>query len=130
MKKGFLIVLGFFALVIGISYLSTATKVATAPAEVISRTVDADNIIRNYEAFHDVAKNYDARRAQIREWSGYLKAEKNPDEITRLRTEVGAMRQSCRDLAARYNADSLKMNVSLFKDRGLPASLDATQCEG
>ena len=40
------------------------------------------------------------------------------------------MRQSCRELAHKYNAESLKKNHSICKGWDLPFDLSATACEG
>lgn len=114
---------------VGCSYINAVNKAATAPARVASKTLETDNIIFNYERFFDQNKNFVARVAQIKEQASYLEAETDPAEKSMLRTEVSAMRQSCRELAASYNADSQKLNRNLFKSNSLPAALDANECE-
>jgi hypothetical protein len=49
-------------------------------------------------------------------------------EATRVLIELEAMRQSCRDIAARYNADAAKINRSIFMGNGVPPALDDTAC--
>lgn len=124
-----LCVLGLIALPVGCSAYSMWTSASTAPARVVGKTLETNNILTNYELFHDEAKQFDARVAQIKEHAAYMKAEADPAERSRLRMETGAQQQSCRELAADYNANSLKLNRQLFKDRGLPPTLDATSCE-
>jgi hypothetical protein len=111
------------------SAYSTWSTVTSAPARVINKTLRTDNIISNYELFHDESTQFSARLAQIKEHAGFLTAETDPAERTRLRMEMGAQQQSCRELAADYNANSAKLNRALFKDSGLPPVLDAAACE-
>jgi hypothetical protein len=113
----------------GCGAYSVWTSATTAPARVINKTLETNNILTNYEMFHDEAQNFGARVNQIGEHRGFLKSEADPAERTRLRMEMAAQQQSCRELAADYNANSRKLNRKLFKDAGLPAELDATQCE-
>jgi hypothetical protein len=108
---------------------STWSSVTTAPARVINKTLQTNNILTNYEMFHDEAKNFDARVAQLTEQRGFLASEKDSSERTRLRTELAAQQQSCRELAADYNANSLKLNRRLFKDNNLPIVLNPRFCE-
>lgn len=108
---------------------SVWSSVMTAPARVIDKTLQTNNILTNYELFHDESQNFTARVAQIQEQRGFLDKEADPAERSRLRMEMAAQQQSCRELAADYNANSQKLNRNLFKDRGLPPVLDVGQCE-
>lgn len=110
------------------TFSATTGSVTSAPGRVIRRTLQTDNIIQNYEAFFDRKAAYDARLAQVNEQESYLKSETDPDEKIRLRTELSAMRMSCREIATSYNADSEKQNRSLFKSRGLPPTLSLEDC--
>ena len=111
------------------SYLFTAGSVATAPARVASRTLETDNIINNYEWFHDANAQYRSRVAQIADHKKFLKDENDKAERQRLRMEMAAMQQSCRDLATRYNANATKTNRSIFMGREAPDSLNLNNCE-
>lgn len=111
------------------SAYSIYASATTAPGRVISKTLETSNILTNYEMFHDESENFGARVSQINEQRGFLTAETDAAERSRLRMELAAQQQSCRELAADYNANSQKLNRNLFKDRGLPPVLDAGQCE-
>lgn len=100
----------------------------TAPGKVINKTLQTDNIIHNYEWFYDVNASYDARVKQVRQYEGFFTEETDRAERTRLRTEMAAMQQTCRDLATKYNANSEKMNRSIFKGWSLPHSLSMGDC--
>lgn len=103
--------------------------VVTAPGRVVNRTFGTDNIIASYEWFYDVNAQYEARRGQIAGHEKLIAPEQDKQERSRLNIELAAMRQSCRDLATKYNANSEKANKSLFKSRNLPESLSINNCE-
>jgi len=106
-----------------------ACNVATAPTRVINKVVTADNILHNYEWFYDVLHKVKARQGQIKQHKGFLKSEADSKEKRRLRIELAAMQQSCRDLVEQYNANSKKLNRRLFKAKDLPYQIDINQCE-
>lgn len=114
---------------VGLSYIGAFNSAATAPSRVVQRTLGTDNILQNYELFFDTNAAYKSRVSQIRAQEKLVKAETDHDEHSRLTMEVGAMRQTCRDLANNYNANSQKQNRALFKARDLPVELDANTCE-
>jgi hypothetical protein len=128
-KTGALIVGGLIALPLAIGAYSTFSSVATAPSRVINKTLQTDNIIFNYERFFDVNASFTSRSAQVKQYKEFLATETDPSEKVRLRTEMAAMQQSCRELATKYNADSQKMNRSVFKDSDLPYTLNIAECE-
>lgn len=116
------------ALPVGCAAYSTFSSVVSAPSRVINKTLQTDNIIFNYEAFFDQNAQFQSRKDQVAQYKKFLESETNPDEKIRLRTEFGAMQQSCRDLVNKYNNDSQKLNKSLFKSKNLPTELDITSC--
>lgn len=124
-----LCVVGLLAVPLAVGAYSTFTTVATAPSRVINKTLETDNIVFNYERFFDVSANFTSRAAQVKQYKGFLATETDQTEKVRLRTEMAAMQQSCRELATKYNADSQKMNRSLFKDKDLPYTLNIAECE-
>ena len=128
-KTSALVVGGLLLLPIAFGAYSTFTSVATAPSRVVNKTLQTDNIIFNYERFFDVNANFTSRVAQVKQYKEFLATETDPSEKIRLRTEMAAMQQSCRELATKYNADSQKMNRSLFKDKDLPYTLNISECE-
>lgn len=104
-------------------------SLASQPARIVSKTFDADNAINNYEWFHDANGNYLARTSQVRQFKSLLAGEPDTQEKARLRIEMAAIQQSCRDLARRYNANATKSNRSIFMGRSLPEMLNAGECE-
>lgn len=125
----FLIVLGFSALSWGLGLIGAASKVASTPQRVIERAFDTENVIHKYEWFHDVVTQQVARVSQIAQFKGFLTEEEHGPEKQRLRMEMAAQQMSCRDLVAKYNANSEKMNVSVFKGWSLPDRLNPSDCE-
>jgi hypothetical protein len=120
---------GIVALPVAFSAYSTFSSVVSAPSRVINKTLQTDNIIFNYERFFDLNANFTSRSLQAAQYKDFLATETDPAEKIRLRTEMAAMQQSCRELATKYNADSEKMNRSLFKDKDLPYTLNIAECE-
>lgn len=115
---------------IACSAYSTAVTTATAPSRVINKTLETNNIIFNYEAFFDLKQKYDVRTVQIVDKQATLARATDPFEVSRLQTELDALKYACRDLATRYNSDSVKINRGIFKSNDLPHTLDMTNCSG
>lgn len=124
-----LLIGGLFAVGLIGNAASTASSVATAPGRVIQRTMETDNIITKYEYFHDAYGAFKSRAAQIRDSKEFLKSVNDPAEQNRLRIELSAQKQSCREIVNRYNANATKTNVSIFMGREAPAALDPASCE-
>jgi hypothetical protein len=99
------------------------------PARIVSKTLDADNVINNYEWFYDAHGNLMARTAQVRQFKKLTESETDLAERNRLRIEMAAIQQSCRDLARRYNANAEKANRSIFMGHGVPSSFNPGECE-
>lgn len=112
-----------------LSFASSAMKVATAPAKILSKTLETDNIINSYEWFFDVNAQYEARMGQVKQFKSFYEREEDSSEKQRLRIDMSAVQQSCRDLTEKYNADSQKMNKSIFKGWSLPDYLNQSTCE-
>lgn len=104
-------------------------SVASQPGRVIAKTFDADNIISNYEWYRDAWGNIQSKKSQIGQFKGMLKGESDKAEANRLRIELAAIQQSCRDLANRYNANASKMNRNIFMGTTVPNSVDTGGCE-
>ena len=118
-----------FIVPVGCSVINTTASVTTAPGRVAQETLRTSNILDNYEWFYNTNANYEARKGQIVEYKGLLSNEADPAERTHLRIELSAMRMSCRELATTYNANSQKLNRSLFKANNLPAELSKEECD-
>jgi hypothetical protein len=125
---GLILAVGLFVGVpIGCAVLSTVNSAATAPSRVINKTLETDNIIYSYEWFFNTNAQYTARAAQISEYKAFT--DTDPEERARLRMELSAVKQSCRELANNYNANGMKLNRTFFRSKNLPETLDVEICE-
>ena len=116
---------------IGLSLLSTVTTIATAPGRVISKTMETNNIINNYEWFHDAHQAYLAKVQNIATHSKLInlaKSDGDNEEVSRLRVEVSGMQMFCTDLAKKFNANAAKINKNIFKGTPVPDTLDSKNC--
>lgn len=131
MSNGKIIGLAILALValpiIGGIY-STFSSVVTAPSRVINKTLETDNIISSYEWYHDAYGRFEARVSQVDQFQGLLADELTGAERNRLRIDLTAMQQVCRELAEQYNANSRKLNKGIFRGWSLPETLDQVRC--
>lgn len=120
---------GLFALTLASSLISVPFTAVHQGQRVVEKTLDADNVINNYEYFHDAYGNYMAKVSQAKQFKKLLAAETDHDEQSRLRIDLAAIQQSCRDLAQRYNSNADKSNRSIFMGRDVPSSLNPGECE-
>jgi hypothetical protein len=139
----------FVKIVIGIVVLSTlgvlgkvvlypifvANKAVETGYEITEKTLDADNVLQNYEWFKMQYEDYVAINSKInnaevaaesfRESAGDRKEWTFEDktEDARLQTIVTGLKQQREDIIAEYNAKSKMQNRNLFKDKNLPDQL-------
>lgn len=123
------VVISLFAAIILFGGIGWMFNIASQPARIVSKTLDAGNVIHNYEWFHDVNANYLARKSQVDQFKSLYSTETESSERNRLRMEMAAMQSSCRELARNYNANSAKINRGLFRGETLPETLNAGACE-
>lgn len=76
---------GLVALLLALNFAGTVSSVATAPGRVIQRTMETNNIITNYEWFHQTHAAYTGRVSQIRVHKSLLASETDQIERNRLR---------------------------------------------
>ena len=96
---------------------------------LVSKTANSDNVIHNYEWFHDTNAAFEAKVSQIQQHNEDFIAETDSKYKDKLRTELRGMQQICRELAQKYNANSTKINRGIFKGTTLPEYLDEGECE-
>lgn len=99
------------------------------PAALVSKATDTTKMLQNYEWFYEAANNFGARSSQVRSFKTLLQQESDQAERSRLRVDLAAVQQSCRELAAKYEAQSGKIHVGYLKSQSLPESLNAKECE-
>ena len=118
------------------SVIGWGVKIASQPARVIGKTLDADNIIYNYEWFKQtyqdvkaidrkienavlVVKNFKESAGARSEWTFEDKT-----ESSRLNTVVLGLKNQRQDLVATYNARSAMATREIFKTGELPERLE------
>ncbi len=104
-------------------------------ARVIEKTMDADNVLYNYEWFkqrnQDVkalnakVKSTDAMTRQFKEEAGPRENwhRQDRDEYSRLSAILLGLKQQRNDLVAEYNARSEMANRAIFKTGDLPKTI-------
>lgn len=121
-------ILAMIALPIVGGIYSTFSSMVTAPGRVVSKTLGTNNIINNYEWYHDAYGRFEARVTQIGQFQDLLADEQAGAERNRLRIDLTGMQQVCRELAEQYNANARKLNKGIFRGWSLPETLDQTNC--
>jgi ABC-type bacteriocin/lantibiotic exporter with double-glycine peptidase domain len=129
LKYGAIAIGGALALVVSVSTIQLVTSPLRTAGGIVDRTLDPANVLGTYERFHDTWKAFDSRLAQINSTKKILDQETDQGERRRLRMEMAAQQQSCRDIAAKYNADAAKTNRSIFMGREAPTELNNSKCE-
>lgn len=114
---------------VGGRYLGLFGQVATLPADVASKTLTPDNAIYNYEWFYDFYAAYQAKLGQIKTHKQIVAETTDRKELARLRIELAAMQQMCREIVTKYDANATKTNRSIFMGREAPQSLEVSTCE-
>ena len=104
------------------------TAIMLSPLGVVQKTLTPSNVIASYEWFHDTNGAVNARVSQIKAHKQIMSVTTEASELSKLRIELAAMQQSCRDMTNRYNANADKVNKSIFQ-RGVPEKLSTSQCE-
>lgn len=113
-----------------------ANKAADGTKTIISRTLDGDNILFQYEHFFDMYEGAKQQAANIKKQETSLEdlkvtygedALKWPKDVRQdsafIRETISGLNMQYQSIVARYNADSSKLNRKLFKDKSLPYEL-------
>lgn len=104
-------------------------EIISKPAALVSKATDTTKMLQNYEWFYEAANNFTARASQVRQFKGLLAQESDKGEQSRLRIDLAGIQQSCRELSAKYEAQSGKIHVGYLKSKSLPESLNQKECE-
>lgn len=108
------------AVLVVLSMVNTFLGAATG---VTQRTLNPDNILAQYEKFHD-------RCAAIKRYETSLDTQKmlletaEGSEAERIRANIGGLTAQRAGAIAQYNADATKSNVGIFQGRTLPQRLN------
>ena len=117
------------ALVVFLPTLMVGVNILNKPAALVSKATDTTKMLQNYEWFYEAANNFNARSKQVVQYKTMLAEETDKAEKSRLRVDLAAVQQSCRELAAKYEAQSGKIHVGYLKSNSLPESLNTKECE-
>ena len=121
------------ALLIVMGCVSWVAKIASQPAKIVSKTMDADNVIHNYEWFKQTAEDITATISKIKTSQEQIDSFvsvagprtawtfEDKTEYSRLASVVTGLKNYRDDLAATYNARSKMINRNIFEgDTSLP----------
>lgn len=131
----FLAIVGFIAKVLFLPLFVADTVVDSAKG-VVTKTLDSDNVIQNYEWFKQTYRDVLAAEAKIttledekkmfmdsagdrKDWSF-----EDKNEYSRLGSTISGLKNHRQDLVAQYNARSKMMNRSIFKGSDVPYELN------
>lgn len=106
-----------------------AVGILNKPAALVAKATDTTKMLQNYEWFYEAANNFTARSAQVKQLKQTYVEETDKGEKSRLRVDLQAVQQSCRELSSKYEAQSGKIHVGYLKSNSLPESLNAKECE-
>ncbi len=133
MKWFFAIVGGGLAIWLGVEAIGWLTQPVRTASEVREKVGSADNVLYQYEHFHDLCaavvatdKKIAAKQDEIDRYDKRHPEGDKSDQFQaapkqdRLDTELTGLTQFRADQVETYNADSAKANRSLFKARSLP----------
>lgn len=127
----------FFVAAVSFNIAGVGSAILTAPGRVISKTLETNNIIGNYEYFTDAYTNVIPRQKQA-----YINAKESYEsfltllpadrekwktadkaEASRLNSILLANKNVYVGTITEYNAKSQMLNRNIFKDRNLPYEL-------
>ena len=131
---------GMICIIVGVIGLSWVARLVLYPAEqatkIVKKTLDADNVIYNYEyfkqAFQDI-KAMDLKIATAQSAVEEFNKSAGPrekwdfrdkDESSRLNSNLVGAKNVRNDMVATYNARSKMVNRSIFMGRDVPAEIE------
>jgi len=117
------------AIVVLLPTLALGVNILNKPAQLVSKATNTTKMLQNYEWFYEASNNFKARASQVTSTKNAIASEEDKAEKSRLRIDLSAIQQSCRELAAKYEAQSGKIHVGYLKSNSLPESLNAKECE-
>lgn len=113
-----------------------AEKTADTTKKVVDKTLDTDNVVFNYEQFHDLyngaqqqvqnIKNVEKQIEELKDLYGE-DATKWPEDVRKdyahMKETIEGLQMQYNNLVSQYNSNSEKLNRKLFKDKNLPYEL-------
>lgn len=129
-----ILIIAFLALVIGVT--SFILMPAREAARVVEKTLDADNVIYNYEYFKQAWQDIGAMDKKIVTAQAAIDSfsesagprEKwdfrDKEESARLKTNLTGLQNVRADMVATYNARAKMANRSIFMGKDVPPSVE------
>ena len=129
------VVLPAIVLFIIIAAIFVVLRVASQPARIVEKTLDADNVLYNYEWFKQTyqdVKAIDLKIGNAKVGVNQFKTDAGPrvdwtfedkNEYSRLNAIVLGLKNQREDVVAQYNARSKMANRAIFKSGELPEQL-------
>jgi len=125
--------MGLGILIGGINY---GINLMSQPAKIIEKTLDADNVISNYEWFkntyHDIQatdikisiaqediKNFNESAGSRNKWTF-----EDKNESSRLSSVLTGLKNYRQDLTAQYNARAKMLNRKFFMGKDIPPEIN------
>jgi len=136
---GFMVILSVIGIGIRIIFfpVKVANTVLNSAGDVVDKTLDAGNVIFNYEHFFDMYQSYGRYKENIDSVNSSMAqfakdygndrskwARDTRQTYEDMRNEVIGYQRMMADIKARYNADSQKLNRKIFKSNSLPYELN------
>ncbi len=137
MKNVVIIIAIVFILAIGVFVKWGCDTLVGSGKGVVEKTLNPDNVLFNYEYFHDQFQSYNKLQSMLKttidtketlietigkdrtKWSDYDKF-----DYLKLEQQEVAIRNQISECITKYNAESSKINVKIFKDKNLPYRLE------
>lgn len=114
-----------------------ADKAIDTSYKIVDKTLDADNVLQNYEFFKQQYQDYkslvssiEMSTKQIEQYKLQLPkdrvqwSEADKNELDRLNIVLLGQKQQLNNIISEYNAKSKMQNRSLFKTKELPYELE------
>ena len=118
-----------------VSVIGWGIRVASQPGSMIEKTLNADNVINNYEWFHQAYEDIQATDIKISNAQATVDQFKkdagerlgwdfsDKDEYGRLNSVLLGLKNYRQDIVAKYNARSKMVNRKIFKGKTAPTEI-------
>jgi len=125
-----------FMVTIVVAGIKTVLLPSKTAADVIEKTLDANNVLANYEWFKTQYNDWEAIKSKVQQAENSVSTFKSEagdrsiwtfedkQESARLQSIVDGLRYQKEDIEAKYNAHSKMLNRNLFKSSDLPYELN------
>lgn len=125
-----------FLITISVTVIKTLLLPAKTAADVIEKTLDANNVLANYEWFKQQYNDWEAIKSKVQQAENSVTTFKSEagdrakwtfedkEESARLQSIADGLKYQKEDIESKYNARSKMLNRNLFKTNDLPYELN------